>query len=103
MVRLKKLPSSTVLEAMMALLLVTIIVGIATVVFARLANSGKTPAFIRAQEAIESMTGEEITVGGLTVRKESMPVENTTSVHVRFTITDSTGKLLYTHDRIVLP
>ena len=103
MVRMKRIQASTVLEAMIALLLVTIVIGIATVVFARFANSGKTPALTRAQEAIEDMTEEKILVDGLTVRKETMPIENTTSVHLRFTITDSTGKLLYTHDRIVLP
>lgn len=103
MVRVKKIPSSTVLEAMIALLLVTIVTGIAIVVFARFANSGKTPALTHAQEAIEGMTEEKIIVDGLIVRKETMPMENTTSVHLRFTITDSAGKLLYTHDRIVLP
>lgn len=97
---MKKIRSSTILEAMIALLLVTITVGIATVVFARIANAGKTPALTRAQEAIEKMDVEEIKIDGLLIKREILPIENTTARQLHFTITDSTGKLLYTQDRI---
>ena len=85
---------------MIALLLVTIVVGIATVVFARVANSGETPALTRAKEAIESMDAEEMNVHGLIIKREIIPLENTTARRLHFTITNSTGELLYSQDRI---
>ena len=108
MAGIKHIRSSTVLEAIIALVLVLVVAGIATVVFGRAGVSGAAPAFIKAKQAIDSMAinptlqNETITIDGLTITKESTPIENTTSWNLRFTITDSKGKPLETQDRIIL-
>lgn len=108
MAGIRKIRSSTVLEAMIALVLVLIVAGIATVVFGRASVSGAAPAMIKAQQAIDSMAintsrqNEIITIDGLTITQEATPIENSSSWHLRFTITNSSGKLLQQQDRIIL-